>query len=550
MKMSKSIVAMAMAAVMMFSTACGTTTGSTSSTSGEGSTTGDASSEKILYTNSPGGEPGTLEPGLSQGTHESWILDQMYKGLYTKTPSGVVEPAIAENTEISEDGKTWTFTLRDYTWSTGNKGTAQDFVDSIMFTLNPENAAKYAANLWIIEGAQEYNSGEAGPEVVGVKAVDDSTFELTLTSPVPYLPDLLTNPFFYPIDSANAAEYPDWYMSPDHYSTNGPFVLTKWAPKEEIFISKNENYYNADKTNLDGVSFSMVEDKTTEWQMYEQGQIDVVYSLLPDVVEKLNAEGSEEIVTGPDLSTYYYVFNTDVAPFNNVKVRKALSMAIDREALVENVTKRGEQPAYTLTPTGVPDENGEDYVNDLGPLFDENIEEARALLEEGLAEEGMTINDFSFTLLYNTDDVHKKVAEAIQSMWSTNLGVNCSLENAEFQTVLNRRTAGDFDVCRAGWVGDYVDPMTFLELFTSYSSFNDGDWVNEDYDALIQAALYNQDPAERMQELRDAETILMDELPIMPIYYYTKTTAIKPNVTGVYTPVNKYPNFEFADIEQ
>ncbi len=548
MKMSKSIVAMAMAAVMMFSTACGTTTGTT--TAGDGSTTSDSGEQKILYTNSPGGEPGTLEPGLSQGTHESWILDQMFKGLYTKTPEGTVEPALAETTEVSEDGKTWTFTLIDYTWSTGNEGTAQDFVDSIMFTLNPDNAAKYAANLWIIEGAKEYNSGEAGPEGVGVKALDDKTLEITLTSPIPYLPDLLTNTFFYPIDSKNAAEYPDWYMSPDHYSSNGPFVLTKWAPKEEIFISKNENYYNADLTNLDGVSFSMVEDKTTEWQMYEQGQLDVVYSLLPDVVEKLTAEGSTELYTGTDLSTYYYIFNTEVVPFNNPKVRRALSMAIDREALVSTVTKRGEEPAYTLTPPGVPDENGNDYAGDLGQLFTEDVEEAKVLLEEGLAEEGMTINDFQFTLLYNTDDVHKKVAEAIQSMWSTNLGVNCNLENAEFQTVLDRRTSGDFDVARAGWVGDYVDPMTFLELFTSYSAFNDGHWVNEEYDALIEAALYNQDPASRMEQLREAETILIEEMPIMPIYYYAKSVAIKPYVTGVYTPVNKYPNFEFADIQQ
>ncbi len=180
----------------------------------------------------------------------------------------------------------------------------------------------------------------------------------------------------------------------------------------------------------------------------------------------------------------------------------------------------------------------------------ENLDEARALLEEGLAEEGMNINDWQFTILYNTDDVHKKIAEAIQSMWATNLGVNCNLENAEFQTVLDRRTAGDFDVARAGWVGDYVDPMTFLELFTSYSSFNDGDWVNEEYDALIGAALYNTDPAERMEELREAETILMEDMGVLPIYFYSKSVAVKPNVTGVYTPINKYPNFEFADITE
>ncbi len=542
MKKNKSIIALAMAAMMLIGTACGTTSGSSSGSSSNGSDT-----LKVAKTNSAGGEPGTLQPGLSQGTHESWILDHMYKGLYTKTPTGEIELAIAESAEVSEDGKTWTFKIRDFKWSTGNQGSANDFVEAIVYTLDPANAAKYAANLWILEGGEEFNT-TGNRDALKVKAIDDKTLEITLKTPLPYFPDLLTNTFFYPIDSANAEQYPDWFMSPDHYSSNGPFVLTKWVPKEEIVISKNANYYNADKTNLDELHFSMVEDKTTEWQMYEQGQLDLAYSLLPDVIEKLSAENNPELTLDTEFSTYYYVVNTDVKPFNNAKVRKALGMAIDRNTLVTNVTKGGQVPAYTLTPPGVIDENGKDYVENLGPLFDENMDEARKLLAEGLAEEGMDINSWSFKLLYNTNDTHKKVAEAIQSMWSTNLGVNCVLENAEFQTVLDRRTAGDFEVVRAGWVGDYVDPMTFSELFTSTSEFNDGNWVNADYDKFINDALYNQDLVARSQDLKDAETILMEEMGIIPIYYYAKQIATKPNLTGVYTPVNKYPNFEFADI--
>ncbi len=544
MKKSKSIIAMAMAVMMLLGTACGTTGGKSTGSSSNGTAT-----EKIARTNSAGGEPGTLQPGLSQGTHESWILDHMYKGLYTKTPSGEIELAVAESADVSADGKTWTFKLRDFKWSTGNVGTANDFVEAIVFTLDPANSAKYSANLWILEGGEEFNT-TGNRDALKVRAIDDKTLEITLKTPLPYFPDLLTNTFFYPIDSANAAQYPDWYMSPDHYSSNGPFVLTKWAPKEEIVISKNKEYYNADKTKLDALSFSMVEDKTTEWQMYEQNQIDLAYALLPDVIEKLNADKNPELTMGTELSTYYYVLNTEVKPFNNVKVRKALGMAIDRNIIVTNVTKGGQVPAYTLTPPGVIDEQGNDFTASLGELFTEDFDAARKLLAEGLAEEGMDINSWNFKLLYNTNDTHKKVAEAIQSMWSTNLGVNCNLENAEFQTVLDRRTAGDFEVVRAGWVGDYVDPMTFLELFTTTSEFNDGSWVSKEYDALIESALYNQDTKARMQDLKDAEKILMDEMPIIPIYYYGKQIAQKPNLVDVYTPVNKYPNFEFADITQ
>ncbi len=545
MKKSKSIIAMALAAVMMFSTACGTTGSTTGDQADNGQTT-----TKIAKINSSGGEPGTLEPGLSQGTHESWILDHMFKGLYTKTPGGTIEPAIAESAETSEDGLTWTFKLRDFKWSTGNEGTANDFVESFIFNLDPNSASKYASNLWIIENGQEFNEGKVSREEVGVKAIDDKTLEIKLKTPLTYLPDLLTNTFFYPIDSVNAATYPEWYMTPDNYSSNGPFVLTKWAPKEEIVISKNANYYDADKTKLDGISFSMIADKTTEWQMYEQGELDLVFTALPDVIEKLSAEKNPELVLAPELATYYYHLNVDVKPFNNVKVRKALAMAIDREAITTNVSKGGQIPAYGVTPPGIIEPDGTDYLNNIGPLFEENVEEAKKLLEEGLAEEGMTLADWSFVLLYNTDDVHKKVAETIQAMWQTNLGVNCTLENAEFQIALDRRASGDFDVARAGWIGDYVDPMTFLELFTSYSEFNDSNWKNEEYDKLIDEALHNTDPVSRMQQLKDAEKILIDEIGVMPIYYYGKSIVTKPHLVDVYTPINKYPNLEFADIVQ
>ncbi len=544
MKKTKSVIAMFLAFTMLFVSSCGTTTQGEQDVA-----TNDASQQqKIVKINSSGGEPGTLEPGLSNGTHELWMLDQMFKGLYAKSPEGTIDFAIAESADVSEDGLTWTFKLRDFKWSTGNEGSANDFVEAFIFNLNPETAARYASSLWIIKNAEGYNSGQLTREEVGVKAIDDKTLEVTLETPVPYLPDLLTNTFFYPIDAKNALEHPDWYLTVDNYSTNGPFMLSKWTPKEEILLSKNENYYDVAKTKLDGLSFSVIEDKTTEWQMYEQGQLDFIYAVLPDVVDKLKAENNPELTLTSDLGTYYYHFNLDVKPFNNVKVRKALSMAINRNDITESVTKAGQIPAYTVTPPGVPDEKGEDFYLVVGKLYEENIDEAKKLLEEGLAEEGMTLADWQFKLIYNNEDVHKKVAQAIQSMWATNLGVNCTLENTEFQVLLERRSLGDYDVARAGWLGDYVDPMTFLEIFKSDAEFNDGNWKNTEYDKLVEASLYNQDPAGRMQQLKDAETILINDMGIMPIYYYSKSIVQKPYLTGVYTPVNKYPYLEYADI--
>lgn len=505
---------------------------------------------KILNLNNAT-EPGSLHPAMATGTHDSWIIDNCFVGLYQKTPEGVPEMAMAKEAHTSEDGKTWTFKIRDdIVWSNGDPLTANDFIYNWMFCLDPDNASKYASQLYIIEGAEAYNSGEGSAEDVGVKALDDYTIEMKLVNPLSYLPDLLTHYTFMPVSQKNAEEHPDWYLSPDNYVTNGPFYMTEWASKDKIVLVKNDKYYDADKVNLDEVHFIMTEDKATEWQLYEEGELDLVYSLLPAVIEQMTEENNPELDIEPDLALYYYMFNQEKKPFNNVKVRKALAMAIDRTVLTEQITKGGQVPAYSITPVEVKMPDGRNYSDVVTPGFTEDVEEARVLLEEGLAEEGMSVDDFSFELLYNTNDIHKRIAETIQSMWNQNLGVHCTLANAEFQVVLDRRTTGDFDVVRAGWVGDYVDPMTFLELFTSWSDFNEGHYANEDFDNLIKAASQEVDPEKRAQILVEADNLASSELACLPIYFYTKQIAVKPYVTGIFTPINKYPNFRYADIVQ
>ncbi len=569
MKKNNKFVALTLATMMLFSAGC-TTTGSSEEKSTPAPSEENVKSEapaenseepvvdsgkQVIYVNNST-EPGALQPQLAQGTGDSFSLDHMFKGLYSKSVDGTPENALVEEATTSEDGLTWNFKIKEGTkWSNGDTVTANDFVYSWFYGMNPDNAAKYASQFYIIEGAEAYNTNEDPAlseelkAAVQLKAVNDYELEIKLVNPMAYLPDYLSHYVFYPINAAVAEANPDWFLTADNYVSNGPFVLTSYKPKESIIISKNENYYGADHVQIDEINYAIIEDKTTEQQMYEQGELDLVYAALPDVVEKLTAEGNPELTIAPDLATYYYLFNHEKVPFNNAKVRKALSMTIDRNVIVKNVTKGGQTPAYSLTPVNVPDETGMDFVASVGELFTEDTELARTLLAEGLAEEGIDPATWTFELLYNTNDNHKKVAEAIQSMWITKLGVNCTLANAEFQTVLDRRTAGDYDVARAGWIGDYVDPMTFLELFASYSQMNDSSYESEEYDSYINAAFKEADPAARMEILRDAERLLMEDMATAPIYFYTKQILLKPYVKGVYTPINKYPNFEYAYIE-
>jgi len=513
-----------------------------------------AEGPKILRLNN-NEEPGSLHPGTAQGTHDSWILEHSFEGLTKKTPEGEIIPGMATEWETSEDNLTWTFHLRDdIKWSNGDPVTAEDFEYAWKYALNPETASTYAYQLYYLEGGTEYNSAEEGADLqaledaVGVKAIDEKTLEVKLAQPTPYFLDLTSFYTYYPINKKVQEENPEWYQEAATYVSNGPFKLTEWNHKESMKLVKNENYYEKDKINLDEVHFVIIDNENTAWQMYQSGDLDLVYPLPQDVQGQLLANNDPEFVKGPDLSTYYFNINNDVKPFNNPKIRKALAMAIDRQTIVEHVAQGGQTPAYSVVPPGIPDVTG-DYQENTGALFEENVEEAKKLLEEGLSEEGMDALP-NFTLTYNTSEGHKKIAEAIQEMWRKNLGVEMTLENVEFQVKLDREKAGDYTLSRAGWVGDYVDPMTFLDLWVTDGPYNDANWSNAEYDELVNVAKTSMDQAERMQAMHDAEKILMDEMPIIPVYFYTKPFTVKPHVTGIYTPINSYPQFIYADINQ
>jgi oligopeptide transport system substrate-binding protein len=506
-------------------------------------------------------EPGTLHPGKAETTNETWILDHVFEGLMKKDVNGNNVPGMAKEYKMSDDGMTYTFTLRDgIKWSNGDAVIARDFEYAWKYALDPATASPYSYVFYYIKGGEAYNTADEATlkdeaklkalrDAVGVKALDDKTLEVKLQAPTAFFLDLCSFASYVPVDSKVQEANKDWANDAKTFVSNGPFKLTEWQHKSKVVIMKNENYYDKDKIKLSEIDFAMIEDEATAWQMYKSGQLDLGYTLPVDVIAQLKSDKSAELHIAPDLSFYYYEFNNTKKPFTNLKIRQALSLAIDRKAIVENVTQGGQTPAYGVVPPGIV-LNGKDYraATPDKDYFQEDLAKAKQLLAEGLKEEGLT--NLKFTLLYNTLPSHKKVAEAIQDMWKKNLGVDISLENVEMKVKRDREKKFEYDVCRSGWQGDYIDPMTFMDFYMSDNPQNNSGYKNPEYDKLIKAANETNDNAKRTELFQKAEKILMADMPVMPIYYYTKPYALKSHVKGVYEIVNRYPQMQYAYIEK
>lgn len=513
--------------------------------------TPEPAGEKILRTNNTS-EPGSLDPALAQGTHESWVLDHVFEGLMKLDPSGKVVEGMAKEVKVSDDDLTYTFTLRDDAkWSNGDQVTAEDFEFSWKRALDPELAADYAFQLYYIKGAEAYNAEGASLDDVGIKALDDKTLEITLESPTGYFLELTAFYTYYPVNKKVVEGNAKWANNADTHVSNGPFTLTEWVHDASLKIRKNNNYYDAASVKLDGVDFTIIDDVNTTWQAYEGGDYDFLVEVPQAVTAKMQAENNSELVIGGMVGTYYYNLNSKVKPFNNVKVRKGLSMTLDRKTIVEKITQGGQIAAEGVVPFGMFDENGGEYRDNVGTLIEYNVEEGKKLFEEGLVEEGMTPDDFKqMVLLYNTSEAHKKIAQAAQEMWRTNLGVEIQLENVDFQVKLDREKAGDFNISRAGWIGDYMDPMTFVDLWLSTSSFNDSKYNNPEYDKLVLTAKGTADQNIRFNSMRAAEKMIMEDMPVIPVYFYTQPYAQKSYLTGVYKPLVNYPKLTYADMNK
>ncbi|MGX8678439.1 MAG: peptide ABC transporter substrate-binding protein [Sphaerochaetaceae bacterium] len=483
-----------------------------------------AASEGVVFKIANGAEPESLDPSKIQGVPEHRITQALFEGLVADDPetAGAL-PGVAESWDISDDGTVYTFHLRECTWSDGVAITANDVVYSWLRELAPETASPYA---WFpamfLKGASEYNAGTADASSVAIKAIDDRTFQMELIGPLPYVLGAMTHYSFAIVPQHAIEKYGDAWILPENFVGNGPFVLSEWLPQQYVKVTKNETYWDKDNVKLDTVFFYASEDNATMYNMFLNGEIDWVNTVPLDQIA--SAKLRKEYQSAPQLSTYYYVFQTTTAPIDDPNVRKALARAIDREALVENVTKGGQIPAWGI----VPDMAGYDA---LAFPEDYDVESAQQYLADAGYPNGVGFP--TITILYNTSDSHKAIAEFIQQEWKTNLGINVELVNQEWATYLSNRNAGNFMVARAGWVGDYQDPNTFLDMFVTGGGMNGGKYSNLTYDAYISTAAQMAAGEDRMATLQMAEGIMInDDQAIMPLYFYTTQNMIDTDVWG------------------
>lgn len=493
-------------------------------------------------------EPETLDPAASTGKTEATVQMALFEGLTRLDKDNQVIPGIAEKWDISEDGLKYTFYLRDAKWTNGDAVTAYDFEYAWKRLLDPEMANEYAYQAWYIKGAEEYSNGEGKIEDVAIRALDAKTFEFELHTKTPYFLSLTAFPNLYPVNKAVAEANKDWHTAVETFVSNGPFKMTSWEHNQKIVLSKNESYWAADSVKLETINMVMIESADTELTMFDTDQIDIAETTPTVETARLIAEGKATVYD--DLATYYYMFNVNKKPFDDVRVRRALTLAIDRQSIIDNVTQAGQKPALAFVPGGIPDaEPGKEYREVGGDLFKEDVAEAKRLLAEAGYPDGK--NFPAVELLYNTSEGHKKIAEAIQEMWNTNLGIQVTLTNQEWGVYLQTRKAGDYQVARAGWGADYIDAMTFMDMWVTGGGNNQTNWGNAEYDRLIDVAKKNSDNAVRQQAMHDAEKILMEEMPILPIYFYTNVNMYKPWVKDVVVPIiGGYQEFRWAYVEK
>ncbi len=479
----------------------------------------DSNVEQVLYWN-VGSEPKTIDPGLNAASDGGDVINNMFEGLMREV-SGKLEPAMAESYTMSDDGLVYTFTLRDgLKWSDGQPLTAHDFEYSWNRVLAEETASEYA---WIFDEAN----------VDTFKAVDDRTFEVTLKAPTPYFLGLTAFYTFFPVrqDAVEAGPDGAWAIDASKSIVNGPFKLESYVGGDRIILVKNENYWNADKVKLERIEGLMIVQASTALTAYNGGTIDALSEVPTEEIPTLLAEDPTFYILPQD-GTYYYSFNTTKAPLDDIKVREALSLAIDRQAIVDTVTKGGQTPALNMVAPTSYDANGDLFSEKLG-AFDlaptAQVEKAQQLLADAGYPNGEGFPEME--VIYNTNEGHKKIAEAIQEMWRQNLNIDVKLTNQEWAVFQDTRKEGNFEVARSGWLGDYSDPMTYLGMFLSDSPMNYPQWKSADYDRLIEEAK-TAPGQERFDKLYEAASLMEADYINMPIYSYTNAIMVKDKVKG------------------
>ncbi len=491
------------------------------------------SERKADFTFLNGTEPESLDPAIITGQSEGRIISALFEGLTAHDPQACVVPGVAERWKISSDGKRYTFHLRSNAfWSNGDPLTARDFVDSWRRTLDPTTASEYAYQLYYIRNAEAFNAGKLEDfSQVGVHATDNHTLIVELSNPTPFFIDLCGFPTLMPLHVKSIEKHGDNWIKPGNLISNGAYILEDWRINHRIRLRANPHYWDRSHVDLQTVDILPTNKANTAFNLYHSGAADLLLDkgLVP-VMLLDSLRKRADFHTSPFLGNYFYRFNVTRKPFNDPRVRKAFAMATNKQRIVHEITRAGEQPADSLVPHGIPG-----YTPPQGLSYDP--ETARKLLSEAGFPDGKGFP--SIFLLFNSSDQNEAIATLIQDMLKKELSISVQLSQQEMKVYLNSMSRLDYDFCRASWVGDYNDPNTFLDMFVTNGGNNRTGWSNAKYDSLIRMAAAELNPQKRMEIFQQAETILCrDELPILPLYYYVgiqfydaaKITGIHPNV--------------------
>ena len=496
--------------------------------------TGAGSSQAVLLRGG-GPEPDSLDPQKARSVESQGILRDLCEGLTTLDKSAGVAPGVASAWDVSSDGRKYVFKLRpDARWSNGDRVVAADFVAGLRRLVDPATASSYAQVIGTIANASAIVTGRQPPESLGVRAADESTVEIDLASPAAYLPGLLSHPSTCPIHRPTLARRGAQFARPGVMVSDGAFVLKEWVQGSHILLTRNPYYWNAAATRLDAVKYLLISDENAELTRYRAGALHITYVVPRGQFDWIRTNLASELHISPQLNTYFYGFNLERAPFkDNPGLRRALSLVIDRDKLVQRVLRVGELPAYGWIPPGVHDYTSQSFDYRNTPMAERVTEARRLYAQAGYSRD----KPLRFELRYNAGEVHNKVAVTVASMWKEALGAEARLTAVEFKSLLQDIDRGDVQMFRSSWQGDYNDAYTYAQYLTSGFGINLPHYRSAQYDALVSGSTTEVDAARRRELLQGAERIILRDHPLIPIYFYVNKHLVKPEVQGWYDNV-------------
>ncbi|WP_336070581.1 peptide ABC transporter substrate-binding protein [Nitratireductor rhodophyticola] len=504
----------------------------------------------VTYVRGNDGDPETLDQHKTSLVAEAHLMRDLYEGLVVYDASAKIIPGVAEEWSVSDDGTVYTFNLReDAKWSNGDPVVAEDFVFSLRRIMAPDTGAKYANILYPIKNAEAINKGEMEPDQMGVKAVDDRTLEITLEQPTPFFLELLTHQTGLPVNPKAVEAHGTDFVQPENIVTNGAYKLVSFTPGDKIVMEKNENFHDADSVQIDRIEYIPFEDRATCVRRFEAGEVMSCSDLPTEQIKSMKERLGDQVRISPYLGTYYYSLNMKREVMSDPKVRQALAMVIDREFLGDEIWAGAMLPAYSLVPPGIGNYEGGGSQADWADmsLLDREDKAIELMKEAGYGPD----NPVTVELAYNNSENHKNTATAIADMWKP-LGVNVEFNVRDLSAhYANLRDQKDFDVARAGWIGDYSDPQNFLFLVESDNTgFNYAQYENPDYDALMDKAAAETDLVKRAEILREAEAMFMADMPYIPLLFYSSLSLVSPKLKGWEDNIQNVHGTRFMSISE